>query len=84
MAPAGEGGLALAAPAEGGRRRVRLLRVGPALEAMVTASGAAAVGGGRRRARRRRPSGLVSGDGVEWWRRHPLWNKISRAPPRRW
>ena len=84
MAPTGEGGLALAAPAEGGRSRVRLLRVEPALEAMVTASAAAAVGSGRRHARRRPPSGLVSGDGVEWWQRRPLWNKISRAQSRRW
>ena len=72
MAPAGEGGWLFAAPVEGGRRRVRLLRMGPALEATVTASGVAAAGGGRRRARRRRPSGPVSGDGVEWWRRRPL------------
>jgi len=83
MAPAGEGGWLS-----------RLLRtgvgvgcgfwMGPVLEATVTASGAAVAGGGRRRARRRRPSGPVSGDGVEWWRRRPFWNKISRAPPRRW
>jgi len=50
-------------------------------EEAVTASGAAVAGGGRRRARRRRPSGLVSGDGVEWWRRRLFWNKISRTPP---